>query len=239
MSETDTPTGPPPLAAAKRPAQETFQALSTRSQASPPGWAFYTDGHTGCFLGMHTSNLYSSPDMCVFSCVKFLLCYFALDYSRIVFLVLARKICHVQMTWMSWGLFLGRSHPLDCPTPSSSRLTHPPSTLLSSSFARCADLFNHASPSGTTSRATLDPPVITLDDQDDTDPPFGLTKFAAIHKQAGEQLQSLMSDYPPAPLDLPVAKYDNHTPMTMYYGGQLVHYQLRHSIPQLVVYHSF
>ena len=137
------------------------------------------------------------------------------------------------------GPLFGEVTPLDCPTPSSSRLTHPPSTLLSSSFARCADLFNHASPSGTTSRATLDPPVITLDDQDDTDPPFGLTKFAAIHKQAGEQLQSLMSDYPPAPLDLPVAKYDNHTPMTMYYGGQLVHYQLRHSIPQLVVYHSF
>ena len=48
-----------------------------------------------------------------------------------------------------------------------------------------------------------------------------------------------MSDYPPAPLDIPVAKYDNHTPMTKYYGGHLIHYQLRNSLPQLVVYHSF
>ena len=137
------------------------------------------------------------------------------------------------------GPLFGEVTPIDCPTPSSSRLTHPPSTLLSSNFARSADLFNHSSPSGTTSVANLDPPVITLDDQDDVDPPFGLTKFAAIHKQAGEQLQNLMSDYPPAPLDIPVAKYDNHTPMTMYYGGQLIHYQLCNSIPQLVVYHSF
>ena len=137
------------------------------------------------------------------------------------------------------GPLFGEVTPIDCPTPSSSRLTHPPSTLLSSSFARSAELFNNSSSSGTTSVANLDPPVITLDDQDDVDPPFGLTKFAAIHKQAGEQLQNLMSDYPSAPLDIPVAKYDNHTPMTMYYGGQLVHYQLRNSIPQLVVYHSF
>ena len=69
--------------------------------------------------------------------------------------------------------------------------------------------------------------------------PFGLTKSAAIHKQAGEQLHSLMADYPSAPLDMPIAKYDNHTPLTMYYGGHLVHYHLRNSLPQLVVYHSF
>ena len=48
-----------------------------------------------------------------------------------------------------------------------------------------------------------------------------------------------MADYPSAPLDMPVAKYDNHTPMTMYYGGHLVHYHLRNSLPQLVVYHYF
>ena len=48
-----------------------------------------------------------------------------------------------------------------------------------------------------------------------------------------------MADYPSAPLDMPIAKYDNHTPLTMYYGRHLVHYQLRNSLPQLVVYHSF
>ena len=48
-----------------------------------------------------------------------------------------------------------------------------------------------------------------------------------------------MADSPPAPLHMSVQKYDNHTPMTMYYGGHLVHYQLRDSLPQLVVYHSF
>ena len=137
------------------------------------------------------------------------------------------------------GPLFGEVTPLDCPTPSSSRLTHPPSTLLSDEFARNSNVFSSSSPSVSPTVSSHDPPVITLDDNDDIDPPFGLTKFAAIHKQAGEQLHSLMADYPSAPLDMPVAKYDNHTPMTMYYGGHLVHYQLRNSLPQLVVYHSF
>ena len=102
-----------------------------------------------------------------------------------------------------------------------------------------SNVFSGSSPSVAPTVSSHDPPVITLDDNDDVDPPFGLTKFAAVHKQAGEHLQSLMADYPPAPLDMPVAIYDNHTPMTMYYGGHLVHYQFRHSLPQLVVYHSF
>ena len=137
------------------------------------------------------------------------------------------------------GPLFGEVTPLDCSTPSSSRLTHPPSTLLSSEFARNSTVFSSSSPSVAPTVSSHDPPVITLDDNDDIDPPFGLTKFAAIHKQAGEQLHSLMADYPSEALDMPVAKYDNHTPMTMYYGGHLVHYQLRNSLPQLVVYHSF
>ena len=137
------------------------------------------------------------------------------------------------------GPLFGEVTPLDCPTPSSSCLTHLPSTLLSSEFARSSNVFSSSSPSVAPTVSSHDPPVITLDDNDDIAPPFGLTKFAAVHKQAGEQLHSLMADYPSAPLDMPVAKYDNHSPMTMYYGGHLVHYQLRHSLPQLVVYHSF
>ena len=50
----------------------------------------------------------------------------------------------------------------------------------------------------------MTPPVVTLDDKDDKAPPFELSKFAAIHKQAGEKLQLLMADSPPAPLHMPV-----------------------------------
>ena len=63
--------------------------------------------------------------------------------------------------------------PLDCPTPSSSRLTHPPSTLLSSEFARSSNVFSSSSPSVAPTVSSHDPPVITLDDNDDIDPPFG------------------------------------------------------------------
>ena len=121
------------------------------------------------------------------------------------------------------GPLFEEAAPLDCPTPSSSRLTHPPSTLLSSNFARQSDVFSDSSPSVAPTGSSHDPPVITLDDRDDKEPHFGLTKFAAIHKQAGERLQCLMAYSPPAPLHMPVQKYDNHTPMTMYYGGHLVH----------------
>ena len=38
---------------------------------------------------------------------------------------------------------------------------------------------------------------------------------------------------------MPVQKYDSHTPMTMYYGGHLVHYQMHDSLPQLLVYHLY
>ena len=49
----------------------------------------------------------------------------------------------------------------------------------------------------------------------------------------------LIAESPAAPLPMPVQKYDLHTPMTMYYGGHLVHYQLYESLPQLLVYHLY
>ena len=116
---------------------------------------------------MHTSNLYSSQICVFFLVVKFLLCSLLHWIIRELFFLCWQEDLPCPDDLDELGLLFGEVTPLDCPTPSSSRLTHPPSTLLSSSFARCADLFNHASPSGTTSRATLDPPVITLDDQDD------------------------------------------------------------------------
>ena len=65
--------------------------------------------------------------------------------------------------------------PLDCPTPSSSCLTHPPSTLLSSSFTRKSTVFSDSSPSVAPTDSSHDPPVITLDDRDDEEPSFGLS----------------------------------------------------------------
>ena len=83
------------------------------------------------------------------------------------------------------GPLFGEVTPLDCPTPSSSRLTHPPSTLLSSEFARSSNVFSRSSHSITPTVSSHDPPVITLDDNDDIDPPFGLTKSGPFTNRQG------------------------------------------------------
>ena len=137
------------------------------------------------------------------------------------------------------GSFLDEALPIDCATPSSSRLTHPLYSLLSSNFSRRSDVFCVSSPSVSPSVTTQRPTIVTLDDTDDQAPPFELSKHAPIHKRAGKKLQQLISESPAAPLPLPVQKYDSHTPMTMYYGGHLVHYQIYDSLPQLLVYHLY
>ena len=50
-------------------------------------------------------------------------------------------------------------------------------------------MFFVSSPSVDPAVSSQGPPVVTLDYQDDKVPPFGLSKFAPIHKQAGEKLQ--------------------------------------------------
>ena len=135
------------------------------------------------------------------------------------------------------GPLLGEDIPIDCATPSSSRLTHPPSTLLGSEFGRRSDVFCVPSPSLNPSVASRSPTVVTLDDSDDQSPPFDLSKHAPIHQRAAQKLQQLIAASPAAPLPLPVQKYDAHTPMTMYYGGHLVHYRMYDSLPHLLVYH--
>ena len=137
------------------------------------------------------------------------------------------------------GSLLGEDLPIDCATPSSSRLTHPPSSLLGSVFGRKSDAFCLSSPSVSPSVTTQGPTVVTLDDSDDQTPLFDLSKHAPIHKRAGKKLQQLIAESPAAPLPLPVQKYDAYTPMTMYYGGHLVHYQIYDSLPHLLVYHLY
>ena len=137
------------------------------------------------------------------------------------------------------GSYLDEALPIYCATPSSSRLIRPPSSLLSSDYARQYDVFCFSSPSVNPSVTSQGPTVVTIDDNDDKAPPFDLSKFAPIHKKAGERLQILISEWPAAPLPMPIHKYDSHTPMTMYYGGHLVHYQMYESLPQLLVYHLY
>ena len=135
------------------------------------------------------------------------------------------------------GQLLDEDIPIDCATPSSSRLTHPPSSLLGSEFGRRSDVFCVPSPSFNPPVTSHSPTVVTLDDSDDQNPPFDLSKHAPIHQRAAQKLQELIAASPPAPLPLPVQKYDAHTPMTMYYGGHLVHYRMYESLPHLLVYH--
>ena len=139
--------------------------------------------------------------------------------------------------WDDLGPLLDEDLPIDCATPSSSRLTHPPSTLLGSEFGRRSDVFCVSSPSINPSVAPRSPTIVTLDDSDDHSPPFDLSKHAPIHQRAAIKLQQLIAASPAAPLPLPVQKYDAHTPMTMYYGRHLVHYCMYDSLPHLLVYH--
>ena len=106
-------------------------------------------------------------------------------------------------------------------------------------FGRRSDVFCVSSPSISPSVTTQGPTVVTLDDSDDQNPPFDLSKHAPIHQRTGKKLQQLIAASPAAPLPLPVQKYDAHTPMTMYYGGHLVHYQMYDSLPHLLVYHLY
>ena len=84
------------------------------------------------------------------------------------------------------GSYLDEALPIDCATPSSSRLTHPPSSLLSSEFARHPDVFCVSSPSVNPSVSSQGPTVVTLDGKDNKAPPFELSKFAPIHKKLGK-----------------------------------------------------
>ena len=194
------------------------------------GYAFYTCHSLSFFcatLSLHSFSLGCFLLMSPFCCYWMLLLYLQEDLPY-------------PEELGGLGSLLDEALPIDCVTPSSSRLTHlPPSSLLGSNFGRKSDVFCISSPSVSPSVTAQGPTIVTLDDSDDQAPPFDLSKHAPIHKRAGKKLQQLIAEYPAAPLPLPVQKYDSHTPMSMYYGGHLVHYQLYDSLPLLLVYHLY
>ena len=213
-------------------------------QTAPTGRSPTTGRPSGYILGMHFTcvipcRLSSCTSIHSFSIGynKFLLIFPFFRYWM-CFLYLQEDLPYTE-DLDGLGSLLGEDLPIDCATPSSSRLTHPPSSLLGSVFGHRSDVFCVSSPSISPSVTTQGPTVVTLDDSDDQTPPFDLSKHAPIHQRAGNKLQQLIAASPAAPLPLPVQKYDAHTPMTMYYGGHLVHYQMYDSLPHLLVYHLY
>ena len=86
---------------------------------------------------------------------------FAMGY---VYYVCLQEDLPYTEDWDDLGPLLDEDLPIDCATPSSSRLTHPPSTLLGSEFGRRSDVFCVSSPSINPSVAPRSPTIVTLDD---------------------------------------------------------------------------